>query len=273
MKVNIADHEHMLIWDGVYYFALSDYPRITPWELKKLLVFINYEKQHDRHTEIFCEDETILTAIKNADEHPETVENASLPEKITECTYCKQNGCLTRFVCHTATIENAKKILDGGKLLSAVKAFNKTADELVLDKRNAADDPADFFDYIMFGWGNCQAGDRLVMERIRDRNPNDDDLGKDFTPGVRFYFRHGDIITHLGYVYDGYHPAKVKDELVLADYLYACIIPKQHKNDFEHIVQLKIANKTYYLSQDGLGLLDWSEKVYEFVERLGGSNG
>jgi len=268
LKVNIAKHDYTIQWDGVYYFALSDYPRITPWELKKLLVFMDYEKRHGRHAEIKCEEETILAAIHNAIEHPETVIDALLPEKITECTYCKQNGCLTRFVSHTATIENARRILESGKLLSAVKAFNKSADELVSDKRNAAGDPADFFDYIMFGWGNCQAGDRLVMERIRDRNPTDDDLGKDFAPGVRFYFRHEDIMRHPGYVFDGYHPAKVKDELVLADNLYACIIPKLNQGEFANIIQPELIDKVHYLSQDGLWLPDWSEKVYNFIEWL-----
>lgn len=268
MKINIAKHEHPNLWNGVYDFALSDYPRITPWELKKLLAFIDYEKLYNRNTEIICEDKIILSAIKNAVAHPETFKDVSPPEKITECTYCNQNGCLTRFVCHTATIENAKKILESGKLLSAVKAFNKPANELISDKRNAAGDPADFFEYIMFAWGNCQAGDRLVMERIRGRSPNDNDLGKDFTPGVRFYIRYEDIIRHPGYVFDGSHPVKIKDKLILSDYLYACVIPKQNQNEFENIIHPEIADKIYYLPQDNLGLLDWSDKVYNFIEEL-----
>ena len=74
MQVNIANHGGMIIWGGVYYFALSDYPNMTPWELKKLLVFMNYEKQHGRQTEIVCENTEILTAINNAVTCPETVE-------------------------------------------------------------------------------------------------------------------------------------------------------------------------------------------------------
>lgn len=273
MMVNIADHDCTIMWDGVYYFALSDYPRITPWELKKLLAFIDYEKRYGRKTEIVCEDEEILTAVNNAVARPETVENALLPTKITECTYCKQNGCLTRFVCHTATIENAKKIFTIGKLLSAIKAFNTSGDELILDKRNAAGDPADFFEYIMFAWGNCQAGDRLVMERNLGREPSEYDLGKGFTPGVRFYFRYEDIIRHPGYVFDGYHPAKIKDELVLSDYLYACIAPEQCMDELNGLIRPEIADRMYYLQQDGLGLLDWADKVYSFIEGLGGRNG
>jgi len=39
------------------------------------------------------------------------------------------------------------------------------------------------------------------------------------------------MIKHPGYVFDGYHPAKIKDELVLTDYLYACIVPEQYKTN------------------------------------------
>ena len=268
MQINIAKHNCTIIWNGVYYFALSDYPRINSWELKKLLTFIDYEKRHGRQTEIICEDETILTAVNNAIAYPETVENAVLPAKITECTYCKQNGCLTRFVCHTAELGNAKKIFIDGKLLSSVKAFNKTADELVLDKRNAAGDPADYFDYIMFAWGNCTAGDNLVMERTLGRGATADELENALTPGVRFYFRHEDIIRHPGYVFDGYHPAKIKDELVLSDYLYACIVPEQYKRECEVMIQPEISSKVYYVAQDGLGILDWTERVYNFVAAI-----
>jgi len=268
MQVNIANHECTICWDGVYYFALSDYPNISAWELKKLLAFLEYEKRHGRQTEILCEDNEILSAVNDAIGHPETVENATLPTKITECTACVQKGCLTQFVCHTATIDNAKKILKSGKLLSAVKAFGKSGCELVPDKRNAAGDPADYFNYIMFAWGNCQAGDRLVMERMRDGNPNEDDYGINFTPGVRFYFRYEDNFKHPGFVFDGYHPAKIKDELLISDYLYACIIPEQFKNEFVKLVHENIANKIHFIPQDGLGLWDWTNKVYNFVEEL-----
>jgi len=268
MQINIANHDCTIIWGGVYYFALSDYPNISAWELKKLLTFIDFEKHHGRITKIVCDDADILDTVNNAIAHPETLGDAALPDKITECTYCNQNGCLTKFVCHTATLESAKKILKGGKLLAAVKAFGKTGDELVSDKRNAAGDPADYFEYIMFAWGNCQAGDRLVMERTLGRGATDDELANALTPGVRFYFRYEDIIQHPKYVFDGYHPAKVKDELVLADYLYACIVPEQYKSETEKLVQLEIANKVFYVPQDGLGVLDWSEKVYEFVTQL-----
>ena len=265
MHVKIAKHDCTIIWDGVYYFALSSYPHISSWELKKLLAFINFEKKHGRKTEIACDDASIMDAVNYAIAHPETVKNILLPEKITECTYCKHNGCLTKFVCHTATPDNGKKILESGKLLSAVNAFGKTGDELVLASRNAAGDPADYFDYIMFSWGNCTAGDNLVMERLLGRGATDDERENALTPGIRFYFRYDDIIRHPDYVFDGYHPAKVKNELILADYLFACIIPEHLRSEL-NVISLNIADKIHYIPQQGLGLLDWTEKVYEFID-------
>lgn len=272
MKIYIANHEHPIIYDGVYYFALSDYPRITAWELKKLLAFMDYEKSHGRPTEIICVDESILSAVTNTVANPETVKNSPLPAKITECTYCNDKGCITRFVCHTTTIENAKKILMGGKLLSSVKATGKTANELVIERSQSLckdfNDPADYYEYIMFTWGNCQAGDRIVMEKKLERYPNEDDLSTGFAPGTRFYFQYDDIIRHPGYVFDGSHPVKIKDEIVLSDYMYVCIVPGQYESELKKLINPEIADKIYYIPQNGLGLLDWSEKVYGFIEGL-----
>ena len=273
MQVNIADHGYTIIYNGVYYFALSDYPNISGWELKKLLTFMGYEKQHGRETEIVCEDDKILTAVNYAIAHPQKFAAVSLPGKITECTACKQKGCLTKFVCHTASAESAVNIFSGGKLLSAVKALGKTSLELVGDKRNACGDPADFFDYIMFAWGNCSAGDRLVMERSIDIDPDnfhifEEALENSLAPGARFYFKYENIVKHPGYVFDGYHPAKIKDELTFADCLYACVIPQQYKSRFEGLLPPEIADRIHFLPQNSLGLFDWTEKVYNFIQGL-----
>ena len=273
MQINIANHDCTIIWDGVYYFALSDYPNISQWELKKLLAFIEYEKQHNRETEIICEDNQISAAISHAITHLEAFINASRPDKLTECTACKQGGCMTKFLCHTSSAENAVRILTGGSLLSATKVFGKSGDDLVSDVRNAAGDPADYFEYIMFTWGNCFAGDNLVVERNLAKKlgraptweEQNEALENNFTPGARFYFRYEDIISHPKYTFDGYHPAKIKDELKLADYLYACVIPEQYRSMFESLIKSDIAGKVFYLPQDNLGKLDWAERVYDFV--------
>jgi hypothetical protein len=69
-------------------------------------------------------------------------------------------------------------------------------------------------------------------------------------------------------VFDGYHPAKIKNELVISDYLYACIIPKQYINDFAPFIHANIKDRTHYIPQDGLGLCDWTDKVYNYGEEL-----
>ena len=45
------------------------------------------------------------------------------------------------------------------------------------------------------------------------------------------------IMQHPGYVFDGYHPAKAKDEITLSDYLFACIVPAQYRTELaQHIL-------------------------------------
>ena len=65
----------------------------------------------------------------------------------------------------------------------------------------------------MFAWKNCQAGDRLVMERMLGRFPNDDDLSIRFRPGVRFFFKYDELAKHPNAVFEGVLPIKVKDEI------------------------------------------------------------
>lgn len=60
-------------------------------------------------------------------------------------------GVITKFVYHATTYDSAKKILHSGRLLSAVKVYEKSGYELAKEKiNNPWNDPADFFKYIMF---------------------------------------------------------------------------------------------------------------------------
>ncbi|MCL2771728.1 MAG: hypothetical protein FWD71_00120 [Oscillospiraceae bacterium] len=265
MIVNIANYDFPGMWDNTYYFALSDYPTISDWELRKLILFVDYEKSHGRETEIICESNEITQAVNNALANPASFLSAQKPDIITECTACRQKGCLADYLCHTASIENAKSIFRCGKLLSAVKARNKTREELAEEPRNAAKDPPDYFDYIMMAWGNCQAGDRLVMERLLCRFPDEYDLSVDFKPGVRFYFKYTVLENHRDFTNDGMHPAKIKNELLLSDYLYCCIIPENNRSEFENIIPPYLVNRIFYIENDCRDIWDWSEKVYNFV--------
>lgn len=268
MIIYIGNHEFTELWDGIYYKALSNYPNVSDWEIKNIIDFIKYEKLYNRITELRSENEDILSYIKQEIQYPDKYSTVTRPDKITECIACKHRGCLTEFLCHTASIENAIRIFESGILLSAVNARKLSGKELRREPRNMANDPVDFFDYVMFSWGNCQAGDRLVMERKMNRPPTEEDLSIDFTPGVRFYFKYEKLIEHPNAIQDGFHPMKVKDAICLVDYVDTIIIPAEYRNEFTDKIPQNLINKIHYLDNNCKDIWDWSEKVYSFIESL-----
>ena len=50
MIVKVCNADYSLQWDGIYQFALENYPHIQEWELEKLAKFIAYEQDHCRTT-------------------------------------------------------------------------------------------------------------------------------------------------------------------------------------------------------------------------------
>ena len=267
MRIRIGDFEFSEVWDGVLYKKLSQYPAVSHWEKRNLIEFVEYEASHGRECTIECENADTLAEVTHALQNREAYRNASRPERITECTACPyRKGCVTEFVCHTTSAENAAKILACGSLLSAIKARNTSAEELMAEARNAARDPADYFEYIMLAWGNCQAGDRLVMERKLGRFPNEADLSVDFTPGVRFYFRYDDLARHPGCTFDGVLPMKIKDEILLRDWLYAMVVPEELREAIEPAIPDALADRVIYVKNDCKDIWDWSEKVYRVIE-------
>ena len=264
MLIKIGQFEFSECWDGVFYKKLSNYPHITEWEIQSVLDFEKYERANNRASDVEAT-EDILREIEAYRSKYESGYRVSPPDKITECTACpKYKGCLTDLVCHTSPVENAIKILDCGSLLSPVRARKMTAKELVDESRNAANDPEDYFDYIMFAWGNCQAGDRLVMERKLKRFPDEKDLSTGFTPGVRFFFRYKDLAAHPNAVFEGVLPLKVKNEVVLKDYVSGIVVPAEYREIVEPHIPEELASKVHFLKNDTKDIWEWSEKVYEF---------
>ncbi|MDO5294173.1 MAG: hypothetical protein Q4F05_15650 [bacterium] len=269
MILNICDHDCTELWDQILYKKLSNYPHISDWEMKTIIDFISYEEANGRTVEIQSDQPNIKKEVQEKLQYKEKYQTVERPKKITECTACPyRKGCMTKLVCHTAPVENAKSILKSGALLSAVNARGLSDEELTKEARNAAHDPKDFFHYIMFSWGNCQAGDRLVMERKKKRMPTTEDLSIDFTPGIRFYFDYDKLEKHPGTTHDGFLPIKVKDKLILKEWVYAIIIPKLYQNEFEQLVPAELKRRVYYLENDCKDIWDWSEKVYGFIENL-----
>lgn len=253
MILNIAKHESVGgIESGVYYFNLPKYPHISETELKCAVAFIMYEKSYDRQTIIVCDDNQILTTVNNAAANPHTIEPFILSDE-------------TEFVYHATDINSAQKILSCGELLSAVNVYEKTGEELAYEKRDSPwNDPADYFEYIMFCNGDDMTGDYVVLS---ENFPNKEDLEKgNFNAGVRFYFRSEDIIRHPGYMFDGYHPAKVKNKIILTDYLFVCVVPAQYIVKLDNSIVSELASKVSYLPQMNKSLSEWNNRVFDFVK-------
>jgi len=267
MLIKIRESDCTEVWDGVFYKKLSAYPQVSDWEIRTIIEFIEYENRYGRKCEIECDNEETLRTILHGLEHKESYLSAPRPKLLTECVACPyRKGCVTEFVCHTTSAENAVKIFECGKLLSALNARGVSVEELMHEKKNAANDPADYFEYIMFAWGNCQAGDRLVMERSLGSAPNEADLSVYFNPGVRFYFRHEQLCNHPNAVHDGFLPLKVKDEIILSDWVYKIVIPEKLKNILAPHIPANLSDKIMYLENDCKDIWDWSEKVYCAIE-------
>ncbi len=267
MLIKIGDFEYTEVWDGVFYKKLSNYPQVTDWEIRTIIEFIEYENKYGRKCEIECDDKNALRVIIDGIKHKEKFISVQRPKLLTECTACPyRKGCVTDYVCHTTSAENAIKIFECGKLLSAINARKIPVEKLMCENRNAANDPADYFEYVMFSWGNCQAGDRLVMERALGRFPEERDLSVDFEPGVRFYFKYEQLISHPNAVCDGVLPLKVKDEVLLSDWVYKVVIPMKLKSSIDRYIPTDLKNRIIYIENDCKDIWDWSEKVYCMIE-------
>lgn len=256
MTLEIVNDAESIIKNEIYRFSLVDYPQIQYWEWNNILAFLCYEKTQGREPEIVCENKDILSLVRNA---ASKLDGTEYIPPIAEA--------IEEFVYHATDVYAAQKILTGGKLLSATKVYGKTGEAIAYERRESEwKDPADFYEYIMFGWGTHLVGDYVVLS---EKFPCEEDLLKgNFNAGVRFYIRYDDIIKHKGHTFDGYHPIKVKGEVVLSDYLFACIVPEQYKGQLDNCILQELLPKVHYLEQKGLSLQKWNDKVVEYIKKL-----
>ncbi len=252
----ITNDKELVIKNQTYYFGLAEYPHIQDWEWNNILAFLCYEKSHGRTVEVVCENEGIVSLMQEAAHTLKGTEYIPPNEKVIE-----------EFVYHATDVKAAKKIVSGGKLLSATEVYGKTGEELAFERRDCEwRDPADFYEYIMFGWGTHPVGDYVVLS---EKFPSEDDLQKgNFEAGVRFYFKYADILKHKGHIFDGYHPIKVKKEVILSEYLFACIVPEQYKSMIGNCIPKDLSQKVHYLPQRGISLQEWNDKVVKYVRGL-----
>ena len=105
------------------------------------------------------------------------------------------------------------------------------------------------------------------MERSLGRFPNDYDLSIGFHPGVRFYFQYEQLMQHPNSVCDGVLPMKVKDEIILDDWVYRIVIPMKLKAVLEPYIPTNLTDRIVYVENDCKDIWDWSEKVYRIIEQ------
>lgn len=156
--------------------------------------FYAYEALHHRQTDISCQNSRLLEVVHQFFEARACAYPFKPSCKLVASTFnIDGEAVCCPYLSHTCTVAATLSIFKTGKLLSAVRAFGVTAQELAESERNAAGDPADYFHYVMLGWSNTTSGYRLAMERLLNRMPNEKDLREHFVPGVSFHYSYFDI--------------------------------------------------------------------------------
>ncbi len=105
------------------------------------------------------------------------------------------------------------------------------------------------------------------MERTLRTPPTHEELTEEFNPGVRFYFRYMDLVSHPRFCSDGYHYCKVKDLLELDPYLIVAIVPENSRS--------KLLVTDSFIPKERISFVDrgnyrdlwsWSHKAYEIAK-------
>ena len=104
------------------------------------------------------------------------------------------------------------------------------------------------------------------MERKLGRFPNEHDLSVGFEPGIRFYFKYEKLLTHPFAICDGVLPMKVKDEIILSDWIYKIVIPMKLKDLLISHIPSNLKENVIFVENDCQNIWDWSEKVYSIIE-------
>jgi hypothetical protein len=291
--VTTADYDYSISWKvgsettlRHYQCAFGNYPEPSNWELQHLNEYLLYEIDHYRKIVMWFQDDrtgkSISTSISRFFKYDDLglstfvksklasqAERAkNIPPKLTHCQACEEKGCITELVCHVTSVADAKEILKSGILLSACEVRGESGQTLALEERNAAADPPDYFEYVMFTFGNCTAGDNLVMERELGRLPTQKELTEMFRPGVRFYFRYADLVGHPGFCSDGHHFFKIKDSLEIDPYLVVVIAPVSATADLSGAVPTGLKGRLAFVDQTKYtNLQSWSHKAYEIASQ------
>jgi CO dehydrogenase/acetyl-CoA synthase beta subunit len=62
---------------------------------------------------------------------------------------------------------------------------------------------------------------------------------------------------------------KIKDEVILKDWIYKIVIPQKLKPTIEKYIPQNLTDKIIYIKNDCRDIWEWSEKVFSSVEKSG----
>ncbi len=65
---------------------------------------------------------------------------------------------------------------------------------------------------------------------------------------------------------DGVLPMKVKDEIILKDWVYKIVVPMKLRAKLESHIPYELKDRVIYVENDCKDIWDWSEKVYRMIE-------
>ena len=88
MIIKIGNFDCTEVWDGVFYKKLSNYPRVSDWEIRTIIEFIDYENKYGRQCVIECDDDILLDEVNRKITDREQYLNVIRPKLLTECTAC-----------------------------------------------------------------------------------------------------------------------------------------------------------------------------------------
>ncbi|MBQ7801705.1 MAG: hypothetical protein IJ375_05220 [Oscillospiraceae bacterium] len=130
MLIKLGKFDCTEVWDGVLYKNLPHYPKASDWELRNIIEFMEYEEAHGRKCRIECENPELLAAVDKALRNKAYYRSVSRPSLQTECTACPYHkGCVTEFVCHTTSPENAEKIFSEAPWITQLPSLRSNAAE------------------------------------------------------------------------------------------------------------------------------------------------
>jgi len=166
-------------------------------------------------------------------------------------------------------MDSALQIIESGHIFSACKARGLPGEVLAGERGNAAGDPPDYFESVMFGPGNCTAVDKLVMEREVGHVPDWEEFERNFRPGVRFFFRATDLAGHPRYCFDGIH-GKIREQLELDPYLVLVAIPEglPRSHDLASLANRRLPAENVVIHPFvGMHFKQWARTVYHDARR------